>query len=87
MNTKQLIIVFTIVTALLFASAEIIDAIRPASQPCEPTPELTLRPQFGTYPPDCGHLYNTGRSKEWQECMGIGPVTPAAALELYREDL
>ena len=28
---------------------------------------------FGTRPPSCGHLYNVGRSREWQECMGVGP--------------
>lgn len=23
--------------------------------------------------PDCGHLYNVGKSVEWQNCMGVGP--------------
>lgn len=32
-----------------------------------------IRPQFGTVAPDCGHLYNVGRSVEWQNCMGVGP--------------
>ena len=21
----------------------------------------------------CAHLYNVGRSREWRECMGVGP--------------
>lgn len=24
-------------------------------------------------PTACRHLYNTGRSLEWQHCMGVGP--------------
>lgn len=26
-----------------------------------------------TLPEKCAHLYNVGRSEEWQECMGVGP--------------
>lgn len=24
-------------------------------------------------PTECAHLYNVGRSREWQDCMGVGP--------------
>lgn len=24
-------------------------------------------------PTECRHLYNVGRSREWQDCMGVGP--------------
>lgn len=24
-------------------------------------------------PPSCEHLYNVGKSVEWQNCMGVGP--------------
>ena len=30
------------------------------------------RPQFGSRPPACGHLYNTGQHEAWAECMGVG---------------
>lgn len=43
------------------------------------------RPQFGTYPPDCKHLYNVGRSEDWAECMGVGLVSPNVRRELRDE--
>lgn len=33
----------------------------------EPLMERTHRPT------ECAHLYNVGRSREWQDCMGVGP--------------
>jgi hypothetical protein len=30
------------------------------------------RPQFGSRPPACGHLYNNGQHEAWAECMGVG---------------
>lgn len=36
-------------------------------------PEITHtpRPEFGTLPPDCGHLYNVDKHKEWAACIGV----------------
>jgi hypothetical protein len=38
----------------------------------EPLPIDPPRPQFGTYPPDCAHLYDNGNHEAWAECMGVG---------------
>ena len=34
--------------------------------------EHTPQSEFGTTPPDCGHLYNVGKHNEWFDCMGVG---------------
>ena len=33
---------------------------------------VTPQSEFGTVPPDCGHLYNVGKHNEWFDCMGVG---------------
>ena len=35
---------------------------------------ITPRPEFGTYPPDCGHLYDVNKHREWASCIGVGHV-------------
>ena len=39
---------------------------------CEEQSKHVPRPEFGTVPPDCGHLYNVGKHKDWADCMGVG---------------
>ncbi len=45
------------------------------------------RPEFGTYPPDCGHLYNVDKHKEWAACMGVGYVPLTTKLQMKRNDI
>ena len=39
----------------------------PPDEDEEPLVQRTHRPT------ECAHLYNVGRSREWQDCMGVGP--------------
>ncbi len=53
----------------------------------QPTTEAPPRPEFGTFPPDCGHLYNVDEHKEWAACMGVGYVPLTTNLQMKRNDV
>ena len=44
----------------------------------------TPKPQFGTTPPNCGDLFDVGKSKEWSACMLVPHVLP---VETRRDDI
>jgi len=48
------------------------------------TPES--RPQFGSYPPDCGHLYDVDKHREWADCMGVGYISLNVRSQMKRND-
>lgn len=73
---------------VVFVGAIILDDMSRlfAERECEAPTITELRPEFGTRPPGCAHLYNVGQSEAWAECMGVGFVLPGARREL-RDDM
>ena len=73
MSKRELVMVASIMVALVYSGATMVETMQlhsvGKSLAHDPAP---LRPQFGTREPDCGHLYNVGRHREWAECMGVG---------------
>ncbi len=65
--SPHFIALLTSVVLLAFITSVIIGAVS-AAPPTKPE----ARPEFGTYPPDCGHLYNNDSHAAWNECMGVG---------------
>lgn len=74
MNSREYIIVASIMAAVLYGAVAIVETTQlhflgNVSEAHDPAP--TSRPQFGTFPPDCGHLYNKGQHQEWAACMNV----------------
>lgn len=72
MRTAELIIAVSIMATVLKGAVVMVEIVHmnyivestAAVLVSEPVQLLTL--------PECGHLYNVGRSAEWQICMGVG---------------
>lgn len=69
-NSKNPVVRTAVIAACFFLVSFGDSVIAP-----EPIVTERARPQFGTTPPDCGHLYNNGNHEAWAECMGVGYVT------------
>jgi len=70
--------------SLALAAVEIIDAVKEHAALHELEVKHPARIEFGTAPPDCAHLYNIGRTKEWYACMTF-TILPASATR--RDDI
>ena len=78
---------FFIGVCFVLAGLRITDALEADAWRSTIAVPLTPRPQFGTYPPDCGHLYNNGQHRAWADCMGAGYVSPTVARQIKRDDI
>ena len=77
----SMLVAFLIGFCLALITCEITTVID--EQATVPEKVHTPRPQFGTLPPGCGHLYNVDRSDDWATCMGVGK----RLVTMYRRDL
>ncbi|MEE8481709.1 MAG: hypothetical protein V3S12_00015 [Acidiferrobacterales bacterium] len=49
-------------------------AVHVVENPLVPDQVQAPRSEFGTRPPDCSHLYNVDKHKQWASCMGVAYI-------------
>lgn len=65
-NVAASLVFAALFASVTFASYSFFEAIRGFDV------EEKHQPRVQRPPPDCDHLYNVDRHREWAECMGVG---------------
>ena len=61
---------FLVGLVFMYVATTIIDAVL-AHTASKTEPIHIARPEFGTLPPACGHVYAVGETRAWLDCMLI----------------